>query len=708
MLSDTPDISTTFIAHLSGYAIGIILYSMLLGLVYQSRRAPSQRTKGDLGKSSPRWLALWTGILGFVWNVGAFLAFLFPHIQFTSPLPALSALSVTALGFLPAMVVLAMADTQSMGVSALGRRVISGVGFLLSGWAGLWHVSGVWFEQSEKHAGTALEMMVWGFLLLLGGLLAIRVWAKGWDQMGRIVVFTGAGIAALPFSQHQTGDYSWGMELVSHHSNLLLALVILYHDYRFAFCDLFLKRALSFFVLTFVTLWVLITVGIPMLKAEPSNNMTQISRLTIFLALWVATALSYPYLQRGVTWLVDTLVLRRPDYEKLRQTLAVAINKQEEPQDILTTTASFLQPALLATHISWKEEDAQDSRPAFENQEDRKEWTLTHDAPAAMNSIDHTNKASTQHLQPSTVLLQTIESAYLIRIPTVDGPYFTLLIDGLLHGRRLLSDDLVLLEAVGHLVARRIDSVRSAHERCAITIREQEMKKLTVEAELRALRAQLNPHFLFNTLTTIGYLIQTTPDQALDTLLRLTELLRAVLRRLEGEFSTLGQEVDLVQSYLMIEQARFERRLVYHIDVPSSLRDYFVPALLLQPLVENAVKHGIQPSKEGGTIKISVERKTENPNSQDTPSAVHSLLLTVHDTGSGSESITTNPACGTGVGLSNIRKRLHLHYGSMAAVHIHPRMENGTMVQIQLPIPEAENSTNKSFSCTSSSQGKWP
>ena len=123
MLSDTPEISTIFVAHVSGYVIGITLYSMLLGLVFQSWCAPSHRTKGDLGKSSPRWLALWTGILGLVWNVGALLAFLLPHIQLTSPLPALSALSVTALGFLPAVVILAIADTQSMGISVLkGRR----------------------------------------------------------------------------------------------------------------------------------------------------------------------------------------------------------------------------------------------------------------------------------------------------------------------------------------------------------------------------------------------------------------------------------------------------------------------------------------------------------------------------------------------------------------------------------------------------------
>lgn len=706
MLIDTPEISTTFIAHISGYVIGITLYFMLLGLVFQSWCAPSQKTKSDLCKSSPQWLALWTGILGLVWNVGALLAFLLPHVQLASLEPTLSAASVIALGFLPAVVILAMVDTHSMGISALGRRVISGVGFLLSGWAGLWHVSAVWFERLENHSGTTLEMMVWGFLLILGGLLAVRVWAKGWDHMGRIVVFTGVAIAALPFSQHQTGDYSWGMELVGHHSNLLLALVILYHDYRFAFCDLFLKRALSFLLLAIVTLGALIIVGIPMLKAEPNNNMAQISEWAVFLALWITTALSYPYLQRGVTWLVDTVVLRRPDYEQLRQILAVAINKREDPQNILTTAASLLQPALLATRISWTE-DPRDTRPAFESQEDRREWTLAHGAPTPMNGADHTHRASALYQEPSTGLHQTIDSEYLVHIPTVNGPYFTLVIDRSLYGRRLLSDDLRLLETVGHIIARRIDSVRSAHERCAITMREQEMKKLTVEAELRALRAQLNPHFLFNALTTIGYLIQTTPAQALDTLLRLTELLRAVLKRLEGEFSTLGQEVDLVQSYLMIEQARFERRLVYHIDVPSTLRECSVPALLLQPLVENAVKHGIQSSSRGGIIKISAELKAEKPNRQDAPFIVNSLLLTIHDTGSGSRPITPDRACGTGVGLSNIRKRLHLHYGATASFEIHRTLENGTMVQIQLPISEAENPMDEAFSYSSSSQGGW-
>src|SRR5207244_489792 len=157
-------------------------------------------------------------------------------------------------------------------------------------------------------------------------------------------------------------------------------------------------------------------------------------------------------------------------------------------------------------------------------------------------------------------------------------------------GRRLLSDDRAALDAIASLIGRRIDAIRLTQERYERERREQETSKLATEAELRALRAQINPHFLFNALTTIGYLIQTAPARALETLMRLTALLRSVLRS-EGEFTTLGRELDLIEAYLDIEHARFEQRLRVRIDVPQALRTIRVPPLLLQPIVENAVKH---------------------------------------------------------------------------------------------------------------------
>ncbi len=135
-------------------------------------------------------------------------------------------------------------------------------------------------------------------------------------------------------------------------------------------------------------------------------------------------------------------------------------------------------------------------------------------------------------------------------------------------------------------------------------LREEEMLKLTAEAELKALRAQVNPHFLFNALTTIGYLIETAPPRALNTLMQLTALLRGVLKS-EGEFTTLGRELELVEHYLKIEHERFEERLRVRIDVPQALRAIRIPTLVLQPLVENAIKHGVAPSRTGGDVEVS-------------------------------------------------------------------------------------------------------
>ena len=203
------------------------------------------------------------------------------------------------------------------------------------------------------------------------------------------------------------------------------------------------------------------------------------------------------------------------------------------------------------------------------------------------------------------------------------------------------------------------------------------MGKLASQAELRALRAQVNPHFLFNALTTIGYLIQTAPPRALETLMQLTSLLRAVLRS-EGDFTTLGRELDMIESYLDIERARFERRLRIIIDVPASLRNIRVPPLVLQPLVENAVKHGIAPLRAGGEVRVhaTIER---------TGDLRRSLLLVVQDTGAGATADELRQGREVGVGLRNVERRLAGQYGAEASLTVHTLAGQGTTVEIRIP-----------------------
>jgi len=189
-------------------------------------------------------------------------------------------------------------------------------------------------------------------------------------------------------------------------------------------------------------------------------------------------------------------------------------------------------------------------------------------------------------------------------------------------------------------------------------------------------RAQVNPHFLFNALTTIGYLIETAPPRALNTLMQLTALLRGVLRS-EGEFTTLGRELELVEHYLKIEHERFEERLRVGIDVPQALRHHRIPTLVLQPLVENAIKHGVAPSKAGGDVAVTARLVADGSG--------EALHLAVRNTGAPLHAAGER-APGEHVGVENVRRRLAGHYGVQARLTLAAEAGGGTVAELIIPI----------------------
>lgn len=258
-------------------------------------------------------------------------------------------------------------------------------------------------------------------------------------------------------------------------------------------------------------------------------------------------------------------------------------------------------------------------------------------------------------------------------VPTVELPQYTIRVRDLRGGRRILSDDVAMLDSIALMLARRIDTLRVERERYEHRLREQDIRRLASEAELRALRAQINPHFLFNALTTIGYLIDTAPARALDTLLQLTELLRRVLRTDDGP-ATLGAELALLRAYLEIEQARFEERLSVEIDIPMVLEHAELPPLLIQPLVENAIKHGIAPFRRHGrlTLRARVDEATGT------------LVITVQDTGPGLADVKDR-SVRRGVGLTNVEERLGHVFGEAAGLRLSSSPGKGTTAELRLP-----------------------
>jgi LytS/YehU family sensor histidine kinase len=197
------------------------------------------------------------------------------------------------------------------------------------------------------------------------------------------------------------------------------------------------------------------------------------------------------------------------------------------------------------------------------------------------------------------------------------------------------------------------------------------LSKQAIEAELKLLQAQVEPHFLFNTLASVQYLTETDPKQANVLLGHLIAYLRAALPQLRARSSTLGREIALAQAYLNILTMRIGPRLKFVIDVPDDLRDHPFPPNLLISLVENAIKHGVEPSADGGTITITAAQ------------AGASIVVTVADTGRGLAPGSRTD--GDGVGLTNIRERLNALYGAEGRFTLEPAVPRGMRATLFVP-----------------------
>jgi hypothetical protein len=206
------------------------------------------------------------------------------------------------------------------------------------------------------------------------------------------------------------------------------------------------------------------------------------------------------------------------------------------------------------------------------------------------------------------------------------------------------------------------------------TAESESLKRQVVEARMAAMQAQVEPHFLFNTLASIDHLIETDPKRASVMQKNLIALLRASMPTMreasDGGVRDLGRELTVIRPYLEILKVRMEERLATDIDVPDGLLSAEFPPMMIQTLVENAIKHGLEPKAEGGTLRLKAE-------------IVHGKLqVVVADTGLGFGKAAT---AGTGVGLANIRERLQLLYGGRASLTVAANQPTGTVVTITVP-----------------------
>ena len=288
---------------------------------------------------------------------------------------------------------------------------------------------------------------------------------------------------------------------------------------------------------------------------------------------------------------------------------------------------------------------------------------------------DHWRSAALVHLVASIVFtsVHIVASSWFSEYLLVPGPHETPFLDNLarLFTLYFVIDTLFYWALVGGYYAIEYGVRVRERERTAseLALKASRLETSLSRANLEALRMQLNPHFLFNTLNTVAVLAMKGERQRVVRMInRLSDLLRLSLEN-SRQTITLGEEVDFLQRYLEIEQVRFRDRLTVHVDVPDDLLDAEVPSLILQPVAENAVMHGISKVREGGAIEISARRLDGR------------LVLNVQDTGPG----FPDEVVEEGVGLSNTAARLDQLYGSDHDFKRANRVEGGAVVTMTIP-----------------------
>lgn len=210
----------------------------------------------------------------------------------------------------------------------------------------------------------------------------------------------------------------------------------------------------------------------------------------------------------------------------------------------------------------------------------------------------------------------------------------------------------------------------------AVELREQRAQQALLRAQIESLQARVNPHFLFNALNTVASLVEDEPERAVEAIERLSTLLRYSLEGAREGTVPLRRELEAVRGYLALEGLRFDERLRSEVEVAAGLGGVLVPPFVLQPLVENAVKHGIGSRREGGRVRVTVEGDAEH------------LRMTVEDDGPGRSQVQ-----GTRSGHETLRQRLQLLYGSAASFQAGAVDGGGYRVELQLPRSGAAEGT---------------
>lgn len=378
-----------------------------------------------------------------------------------------------------------------------------------------------------------------------------------------------------------------------------------YYEDRFAFYDLIVKRGLML-LLSVALLAIMLAIALPWLEALPAGP----ARPWLFAVALAPVALLMPWARASAERWLDRMWFGR----------------EFTTVDAVKHVLSAMQPAT-------------DEQALIQAAEER----LTEIFGAKVVVLVGARAIFEPSVQVDVKLTSPVSGA-IIRLAVLKDN----------RQRRLLSEDLALLRSLGSVFGFMLENIRLQRKRVEQEQLAQELRLQSSKSELKALRAQINPHFLFNALNAIASLIHTDPGRADEAVEQLAEVFRYTLRRSDSEWAPLDQELTFARAYLDVEQARFGQRLTATIDSDHLPPAPLVPSMLLQTLLENAVKHGVSQQRGPGRIDVIVRNTLDL------------ITIEVRNTGP-AHSSRTAPSDGEGFGLHSVKERLKGHFGERAS-----------------------------------------
>ncbi|MGH9827690.1 MAG: histidine kinase, partial [Blastocatellia bacterium] len=435
-----------------------------------------------------------------------------------------------------------------------------------------------------------------------------------------------------------------------------LGLLLAYRFHKATFMDLVLKKGgalLLILVLSVINarIW-------GGLYVAGSYHLNSTLRPIVFTGVWLTVFALYFPLRRLFYRAVDRYLLKRRDYSQVTGSLNERLRSATDEESI----KQLIRDAI-------KEIFAADSAVFLGPQDD-----LAQLAAADLDSQGRDALLTRQVL--SDDLYRRLEERrveVVLRLQSAEGLMGVMLVGSRAYGQGYLSEELHALTAIAGQVAPVIENTRLHEVRRRQAIAEQELRKLATQAELKALRAQIDPHFFFNALNSVAALIADDPESAERLIEDISELFRHAFRP-NREFVTLEQELELVDTYLQVESARLGERFKFEKLVDADTLELRIPALSIQPLVENAVKHGISKSSGAGRLVLSVTVLEDR------------LVVCVSDSGIGISPSELEAKMSRGVGLRNVDGRLAALYGETARLRVESECGRGTTVSFSIPL----------------------